>query len=223
MTLSQFTQTSLLRSIGESRIAKLLNHFSADLLNANINIPNREEQNGQYLDSVAAIFKDSSRLPHRMLHTLLTIENAATSENQDRLEAYIQRQPDQLSLRDCLLDRALELWFAAPEELSQFATPPSQIENQNPARDLLDSRIENDPIPLSSISNGGEGQGEEAFKPSQPQDLPINGQPETKSPSDHGDGTSPPQIEIQKSKIENDPTPSQIENQKSKIENAVTS
>jgi len=201
--LTQFTQTDLLRSIGEYRIAKLLNHFTNDLLQANIQIPNREQQNGQYLDSVAVIFRDSSRLPHPMLETLLTLENAATSENQDRLESSIQRQLDELSLRDCVLDRALELWFAAPEELSQFATPPSQIENQNPARDLLDSKIENDPIPLSSISNGGEGQGEEAFKPSQPQDLPINGQPETKSPSDHGDGTSPPQIENQNSKIEN--------------------
>ena len=60
-----------------------------------------------------------------MLQTLLTLENAAASENQDWLEASIQRQPDELSLRDCMLDRALELWFAAPEELSQFATPPS--------------------------------------------------------------------------------------------------
>src|SRR5207302_1701325 len=49
--LTQFTQISLLRTIGESRIAKLLNHFSTDMLNANIPIPNREEQNGQYLDS----------------------------------------------------------------------------------------------------------------------------------------------------------------------------
>src|SRR6266850_7673184 len=145
--LTQFTQTDLLRSIGEYRIAKLLNHFTTDLLQANIQIPNREQQNGQYLDSVAAIFRDSSRLPHRMLQTLLTLENAATSENQDRLEEAIQRQPDELRLRDCVLDRAIELWFVAPEELSQFATPPSQIENQK-------SKIENDPIPLSSISNG---------------------------------------------------------------------
>src|SRR5882762_1170097 len=127
--LTQFTQTDLLRSIGEYRIAKLLNHFTTDLLQANIQIPNREQQNGQYLDSVAGIFRDSSRLPHRMLQTLLTLESATTSENQDRLEEAIQRQPDELSLRDCVLDRAIELWFVAPEELSQFATPPSQIQN----------------------------------------------------------------------------------------------
>ncbi len=59
------------------------------------------------------------------LKTLLTLETAASLENQAALDDAVQRRLSCVSVsRHCALDRALELWFACPDELAPFAPLP---------------------------------------------------------------------------------------------------
>src|SRR5207245_11327960 len=65
----------------------------------------------------------SSALPNRLRSALFTLETAAASESRERLDSAIQRRIPCVSLADCCpLDCALDLWFHAPAELSQFQT-----------------------------------------------------------------------------------------------------
>src|SRR5439155_841731 len=74
-----------------------------------------------YFSSLATILACSS-LPDRVHTALCTLEVATSPENRPRLEDAIQRRIPCVSLTDCAVDRALELWFLVPEELSQFQT-----------------------------------------------------------------------------------------------------
>jgi len=122
--LESFTQPEILRQIGSRRLAKLFDGFRDDLKTASILLPTAESENGSYFDSLARIL-DSSALPDALRGALFTIEAAAASKNQDRLDSAIQRRIPSVSLSSCCaLDRALELWFHAPDELSQFQTGP---------------------------------------------------------------------------------------------------
>ena len=120
--LESFTQPEILQQIGSRRLAKLFDCFRDDLKTGNILLPNSESENGSYFDSLAPIL-GSSTLPDRLRAALFTLEAAARSENQDRLDSAIQRRIPSVSLSSCCaLDRALELWFHAPEQLFQFQT-----------------------------------------------------------------------------------------------------
>ena len=123
-TLNQFTKPAVLQNIGPLRVAKFLDGFADDLKAANITLPTPESVNGDYLHSVAALLASSALLPDRLRVALLTLEVAASPENDARLDTAIQHRIPCVSLnRNCPLDCALELWFAAPDELSQFAPP----------------------------------------------------------------------------------------------------
>src|SRR6266478_8561717 len=124
--LAYFIQPAILRQIGSRRLAKLFDGYGDDLKAASILLPTAESENGSYFDSLAPIL-GSSALPDRLRGALFTIEAAASPENQDRLDSAIQRRIPCVSLAGCCpLDCALELWFHAPEELSQFQTDPAQ-------------------------------------------------------------------------------------------------
>src|SRR6267378_1415245 len=145
--LTLFTQPSTLQSIGHNRITRLLFGFTDDLRAANLPALLVEHQNGNYVDHLAAFLADPSRLPKRLRNTLLTLENTASETNHEALESIIQRRLGGATLTGLPLDRALEVWFSAPEELSQFATPPSNNITTHPPS--ADQKIEN-AIPLSS-------------------------------------------------------------------------
>src|SRR6266404_5156193 len=120
--LEYFSQPEILRQIGSRRLAKLLDGFGDDLKAGSILLPNSESENGSYFDSLAPVLR-SSTLPDRLRAALFTLEAATSPENQDRLDSAIQRRIPCVSVSPCCaLDRALELWFHAPEEFSQFRT-----------------------------------------------------------------------------------------------------
>src|SRR6266704_3515734 len=59
--------------------------------------------------------------PNAFEKPLFTLEEAASPENHDRLHETTNRRLPCISLGGlCDLDHALELWFAAPDELAQF-------------------------------------------------------------------------------------------------------
>src|SRR5258707_6894350 len=118
--LESFTQPEILSQIGSRRLAKLVDAFRDDLKTASIVLPSSETENGSYFDSLAPML-GSSALPDRLRAALLSLEAAASPDNREHLDSAIQRRIPSVSLSSCCaLDRALELWFHAPEEFSQF-------------------------------------------------------------------------------------------------------
>jgi len=141
--LTQFTRPATLRAIGHIRVAKFLDGFSDDLRAANVLLPappdpayaNPDPANGHYLDSIAAILAATALLPERVRTTLVTLEEAASPANQEKLQEAIQRRIPYVGLAGhCALDCALELWFSVPEEISQFA-PPLRSQSDEPRDD----------------------------------------------------------------------------------------
>src|SRR4051812_18675095 len=120
--LKHFTRAEILQAIGKPRLAKFLRAFTDELQCANLLLPSPDSENGHYFDLLAALLTNANNpLPDRLRHTLLTLENAAAPENQARLDLAIQQRIPCMSMPgDCPMDCVLELWFAAPEELSQF-------------------------------------------------------------------------------------------------------
>src|SRR5207245_3222791 len=108
--LHYFSQPAILQQIGVRRLAKLLDGFSDDLRAANVLLPDAESENGDYFNLLAAVFR-AAVLPARLHTALFTLETAASPENQDRLDSTIQRRIPCVSLSNCSVDRALELWF----------------------------------------------------------------------------------------------------------------
>src|SRR5713226_9528676 len=119
--LNYFTQSPILRQIGHRRLAKLLKPFDEDLKAARLVLPDPDPQNDDYFADLANALSIADRLPVRLRKTLQTIELAASPENDKPLwRAIGSRIPGVSVSHDCALDRALELWFVAPEEFSQF-------------------------------------------------------------------------------------------------------
>src|SRR3954464_2533617 len=105
-------QPAVLENIGPLRVAKFLDGFADDLKAANIILPTPESANGDYFDSVAALLASPALIPQRLRVALLTLELAASPENDGRLDASIQKRIPCVALnRKCPLDCALELWF----------------------------------------------------------------------------------------------------------------
>jgi hypothetical protein len=121
MNLKLFTQPEILEQIGSRRLEKLFNAFRGDLDTEHIILPTPESQNGSYFGSLAATLGSGTKLPDRLRNTLLALETATSPENRSLLDAAIQlRIPTVAVSENCVLDRALELWFHAPEEFSAF-------------------------------------------------------------------------------------------------------
>ena len=149
MNLKCFTQPEILQQIGSRRLEKLFHAFRDDLKTEHAVLPTAESQNGSYFDSLAATLATHAKLPDRLQKTLLTLETAASLEKRPLLDSAIQRPLSSVSLNnECSLDCALELWFQAPEELTQFQSvevvpgsqPPAVTET--PAHQSTDQRTE---------------------------------------------------------------------------------
>ena len=119
--LKHFTQSSILRQIGHRRLAILLAPFRDELIVRNLTLPVPDPKNDDYFADLANALSATESLPHSLRKALFTIEVAASPENNTFLSAAIKRRIPSVSVStDCALDRALELWFCAPDEFSQF-------------------------------------------------------------------------------------------------------
>jgi len=137
LVLKYFTEPAILEQIGPKRLALLLRDFADDLKACQFVLPSAEAPNGDYFLQLAATFAATERLPEPLRQALRTLENAASPANDARAWAIIRRRIPGVSVsRECALDRVLELWFAARDELSQLAPPkPEQprMEEQSTA------------------------------------------------------------------------------------------
>src|SRR6266446_5784022 len=120
--LTQFIHLAVLKEIGRVRLAKFLQPFEPDLKDANLLSTIPDADSIGYLGALATLFESWGLLPDKLRQTLLTLEAAAAPQNHERLQAAIQRRIPRVGVSEtCPLDRALELWFHAPDELTQFA------------------------------------------------------------------------------------------------------
>ncbi len=123
-----FSEPAILAAIGPVRMAKLLEGFREELKAAKVEVPASpdptcsrlpEPEGSEYFRALARMLSATGRLPGRLLKTLLTLEAAAADEG--RLRGIVERRIPCISVNwNCLLDCALELWFAVPEELEPF-------------------------------------------------------------------------------------------------------
>src|SRR5258708_17012686 len=122
--LNYFTQSPILRQIGHRRLARLLKPFDEDLKAASLVLPEPDPQNDDYFADLANALSIAERLPARLRLTLLTIELAASPENEMPLWRAIGRRIPGVSVsHDCALDRALDIWFLAPAQVTPFISP----------------------------------------------------------------------------------------------------
>src|SRR6266566_3797133 len=119
--LTLFTQPTILKQIGPIRLAKFFEGFAEELKASNIVLPTMDYEKENDFPGLAAALVPDGRLPDRLRKALFTLEAAASQENHDRLHETTNRRLPCISLGGlCDLDHALELWFAAPDELAQF-------------------------------------------------------------------------------------------------------
>ena len=119
--LTLFTQPSILKQIGPVRLALFFTGFTEELEASNIVLPTMDYEKDNDFPGLAAALVPFERLPDRLRKALLTLEEAASPENHNRLHETTNRRLPCISLGGlCDLDHALELWFAAPDELAQF-------------------------------------------------------------------------------------------------------
>src|SRR3954464_8941894 len=135
---SLFTQPDVLHFINCRKWARFVSAFAPELRAANLTVPDPDHLNGHDIYWFARFFNNPN-LPEKLRKALLTLETAAASTNEDRVDSILTRRFPQDNYGHLHpLDRALELWFNAREELAPFepnppAPPvdtPASIENQ---------------------------------------------------------------------------------------------
>src|SRR5580765_1173800 len=147
-TLNFFNQSAILRQIGHRRLAKLFGPFAEELKAARCVLPEPDPDDEDYFADLACALSMTDRLPSRLRQTLLTIELAASPENEMPLWRALGRRIPSVSVsQDCPLDRALELWFAAPEEFAQFT--PRKSDQGGPAGSTIHLFTASTPLPVS--------------------------------------------------------------------------
>jgi len=143
--LTQFTQPTILKQIGPIRLAKFFKGFAEELKASNIVLPTMDYEKDNDFPGLAAALVPAERLPDRLRNALFTLEEAASLENHDRLHETTNRRLPCISLTGlCDLDHALELWFAAPDELAQFRPPASVLRPPIPAPGVPEIKLTSD-------------------------------------------------------------------------------
>src|SRR4051812_8649332 len=228
---SLFTQPDVLHFINCRKWARFVSAFAPELRAANLTVPDPDHLNGHDIYWFARFFANPN-LPENLRKALMTLETAAHPANEDRVYSILMRRSPQDNFGHLHpLDRALELWFNAREELAPFEpNPPASGEIHAPIEnpDSLGSATvpgrSNVPSPTDEhASLHSPAKVDDQF-PQNPNNVPIENQksqienhvplPATDAPVENGntlavETPTPPSAEPQ----------SQIQNQKSQIEN----
>jgi hypothetical protein len=198
MTFTLFTDPPILQQIGPRRLSLFFNRFENDLkppgLELLLNLGRQYGLDQPIVDipALAATLAATDRLPDRLRNTLFSLEAAASLDNQIRLDSLIQQRIPQVGLAGyCPLDRALELWFHFPAELTQFtsngapaAAEPSSIlhpPSSSSATPISDpsypsAKSESSPSTLTSQPSTTSEAGENpTFRPIEPWPEPVVG------------------------------------------------
>src|SRR5438105_6917926 len=115
----QFALPGVLRAIGRKLLYDLLAHFEQDLAARNIRVPNPGLPDDDYFNGLAALFGAEETLPERLNQALFTIEEMASPEGQERLQAAVAHAGLKLILdSDCSPEcMSVQVWLEAPDVL----------------------------------------------------------------------------------------------------------
>jgi hypothetical protein len=120
--ITQFIEPEILQGIGAIRLNLLFQKFAGPLNAANLHLPSPDPDRPETFAELAAALK-SQTLPPELEDTLHAIETAASTENAQWLEDTRLRRIPCISIPSLKLDLALEIFFAAPDELDRFTLP----------------------------------------------------------------------------------------------------
>jgi hypothetical protein len=215
---SLFTQSDVLHFVNCRKWARFVSAFAPELHAVNLTVPDPDHLNGHDIYWFARFF-GNSRLPENLRKALITLETAADPANEDRLYSILTRRFPQDNFGHLHpLDRALELWFNAREELAPFQPnpPASATEAQTSTNPLAPSGTEGNHHE-DGESQSGMNNHEQNPAPANLLGNPIENHvalPDTNALVENGntipvETPNPPSAEPQ----------SQIENQKSNIVN----
>jgi hypothetical protein len=166
-----FNQIPILEKIGHRRVPMFLNEFKDELLAGGIALPDppdpncqkpADEEGRKYYSAIAEIFRSEERLPGRLREAALVLEEAASDAG--RLGECLQRRLPCVGVQyDCPVDCALELWFAARDELDKFV-PKNGSTNGNGQRSgsLLSSAAVNNGHSIGVAEQDSNGNGHES-------------------------------------------------------------
>jgi hypothetical protein len=122
---SLFTQPDVLHFINCRKWARFVSAFAPELRAANLTVPDPDHLNGHDIYWFARFFANPN-LPESLRKALMTLETAAHPANEDRVYSILMRRSPQDNFGHLHpLDRALDLWFNAREELAPFEPNPS--------------------------------------------------------------------------------------------------
>jgi hypothetical protein len=121
--LRLFTDPEVLQRLERRRIGLLLDNFTPELREHGVYLTTMHAEFPQTYIDVAAQLADVEKLPARFIEALELLETAAAPGNAARIdEIFARRFPKDAGPFGCALDRVLELWHNAPEELEGFRT-----------------------------------------------------------------------------------------------------
>jgi len=110
-------QTSVLRTIGRKLLSEFLAKFHDELRTSCVPIPDPDSTDEEFFTAVAAMLCSPGLLPDRLSEAILTIEEMASDENRERLDAVIAHAGLDLTFDpDSPPERVtLQVWLHSPD------------------------------------------------------------------------------------------------------------
>jgi hypothetical protein len=119
MKFKKFTRPQFLRSVGRERLGRLFASFTEELKATGLALPHADLDDISWCNALAMIAMAPDGLPSELVETLLVIEEMATAEGQERLEAAVAEAGLGLIVSEGAThaDIAVAVWLADPRLL----------------------------------------------------------------------------------------------------------
>jgi hypothetical protein len=117
----RFTKPQVLRHIGRDLLSRFLFSFADELRSGNISLPQADISDDSYFQAVAKVLLCPEELPPRLNEALFAVDEMASVEGHERLQAAVEKQGLNLNLSsDCSReDFALQVWLVDPALLAR--------------------------------------------------------------------------------------------------------
>ncbi len=121
MRFKRFTKPAFLKGIGRDLLGRFFDRFKAALAEKNINLPARDLEDDKYFASLSRVVMRPDGLPDDLFEALYAIEEMATEEGEQRLQAARERgelaiDPAEQASKG---DIAVRAFLEAPELVAQ--------------------------------------------------------------------------------------------------------
>jgi hypothetical protein len=116
----RFTRPQVLRGAGRDLLGRLFGRFREELASRGLGLPGREVTDEIYYGALARVLMSPEGLPERLNEVLFAIDEMATPDGQQRLQAAVRQAGIEVALEEesSEMDVALRVWLAAPDLLA---------------------------------------------------------------------------------------------------------